>query len=258
MTESKNTQQQKKFKVLLIGDNCIDEYQYGIIDRISPEAPVPVFVPMRKETRPGMASNVFQNLKNLGCEVTCHFSQPSVKTRLIEIKSNQQVLRIDNDKISEPFQISKIQKNNYDAIVISDYNKGFVSYELIENLRSNYSCPIFVDTKKNELEKFNGCILKINEKEYNLLKNINDNCIVTLGENGAMHLYKGQKICYDAIKIDVMDVCGAGDTFLASLTYSFLSTNDMNESIKFALKAASITIRHIGVYAPTIEEINAT
>ena len=258
MTEWKNTPQQKKFKVLLIGDNCIDEYQYGLIDRISPEAPVPVFVPLRKETRPGMASNVFQNLKKLGCEVICHFSQPSIKTRLIEIKSNQQVLRIDNDFKSEPFQFSKIQNDEFDVIVISDYNKGFVSYELIEQIRKKYNCPIFIDTKKTDLEKFNGCVLKINEKEYNLRKSINDNCIVTLGENGAMHLHKNEKKYYDAIRIDVMDVCGAGDTFLSSLAYYFLVSNDMNESIKFALKAASITIKHIGVYAPTLEEINAT
>ena len=62
MTEQ-NIQQQKQFKILLLGDNCTDVYQYGTVDRISPEAPVPVFKFSHEENRPGMAGNVFENLK---------------------------------------------------------------------------------------------------------------------------------------------------------------------------------------------------
>ena len=62
MTEQ-NIQQQKQFRILLIGDDCQDVYQYGIIDRLSPEAPVPVFIPGKKETKPGMAGNVAKNLE---------------------------------------------------------------------------------------------------------------------------------------------------------------------------------------------------
>ena len=62
-------QPQKKFNILLIGDICVDVYQYGTIDRLSPEAPVPVFVPVHKEERNGMAGNVYANLVALGCTV---------------------------------------------------------------------------------------------------------------------------------------------------------------------------------------------
>ena len=57
-----NTQQPKKYKILLIGDNCVDVYQYGTVDRISPEAPVPVFKFSHEERKPGMAGNVANNL----------------------------------------------------------------------------------------------------------------------------------------------------------------------------------------------------
>jgi D-beta-D-heptose 7-phosphate kinase/D-beta-D-heptose 1-phosphate adenosyltransferase len=73
-----NTPLQRPFKILLIGDSCIDEYQYGTIDRISPEAPVPIFKYIRSEEKPGMVYNVKNNLENLGCQVTLLTRDPSV------------------------------------------------------------------------------------------------------------------------------------------------------------------------------------
>jgi len=54
---------------------------------------------------------------------------------------------------------------------------------------------------------------------------------------------------------DVTDVCGAGDTFLAALVYKFLETKHMPDAIKFANQAAAVTVQHVGVYAPRLEEI---
>ena len=59
----------KQYKVLLIGDNCTDEWVYGECDRLSPEAPVPVLVRDGIDTAPGMAGNVKQNLESLGITV---------------------------------------------------------------------------------------------------------------------------------------------------------------------------------------------
>jgi bifunctional ADP-heptose synthase (sugar kinase/adenylyltransferase) len=256
MTELNNIQQQKKLKILILGDSCIDEYHYGIVDRISPEAPVPIFVPTNKKIMPGMAANVAENLSVLGCKTINYFGNNSIKTRLIDEKSNQQILRIDNDQQSDPLIFDKIPKIDVDAIVISDYNKGTISYELIRNFRKEYSCPIFIDTKKNDLRKFDGCIVKINEKEYNARKSMNDNCIVTLGKRGAMQIQNNNKVEYSVPQIDVVDVCGAGDTFLASLAFSYLNTENFEDSINFALKASTVTIKKIGVYAPSLREIN--
>lgn len=250
--KEQNTQQQKQFKILLIGDNCTDIYQYGTVDRISPEAPVPVFVPFERVEREGMAGNVYLNLTKLGCDVTLVCGHASKKTRLVDIRSKQQILRVDEDHKSIP--IVNVDLDGYDAVVISDYNKGVVSHDLIETIIKTATVPIFIDTKKKDLKKFNGCYIKINELEYNSATSMADDewLITTYGKFGAM--YKGTM--YPAPNVgDVTDVCGAGDTFLAALTYKFLQTNDMGQSIEFANRASSITVQHFGNYAPSLEEI---
>jgi D-beta-D-heptose 7-phosphate kinase/D-beta-D-heptose 1-phosphate adenosyltransferase len=249
-----NTQQQKQFKILLIGDNCKDIYQYGTVDRISPEAPVPVFVLSHKEERDGMAGNVFNNLEALGCYVNYLHGETSTKTRILDSRSRQQIVRIDNDIASDPISIES-ELPNYDAIVISDYNKGTVSYELIESLRKEYTGPIFVDTKKTDLSRLEGCIIKINSYEFARLTTKPSNgtqLIVTHGDKGVTC---GQNFAA-AHKVEVADVCGAGDTFLAALAFRYLdNSGDLWEAVKFANKASSITVQHLGVYAPSLEEI---
>ena len=244
--------QLKPYKILLIGDNCIDQYHYGDVVRISPEAPVPVFDFKRAETKPGMAANVAVNLEALGCQVDfVHGNKTCVKTRLIDIKSNQQLLRIDQDQISKAVKIDCNTINNYDAVVISDYAKGSLDYPTVQKIRQKFQGPIFMDTKMTDLTYFNGIYIKINEKEYNNLTSDCDELIVTLGSRGAQ--YKGET--YPTPAIEVADVCGAGDTFLAALVYEFLKTGHMPDAVKFANKAAAVTVQHIGVYAPRLEEI---
>lgn len=247
-------QPQKKFKVLLIGDICTDIYQYGTVDRISPEAPVPVFKPQHEEERSGMAGNVRENLAKLGCDVVMFSGNISTKTRLIDIRSKQQIVRIDNDVLTPTVPLHPVmlqQLPSIDAIVISDYNKGLVSYEMIEDLRKSYTGPIFVDTKKTDLQRFEGCYVKINSLERSLAKSLPSNLIVTLGEQGV--LYNSTQ--YPAALIGVTDVTGAGDTFLAALTWQYLTQNNIEDAIKYAIRASSVTVQHIGVYAPTHEEI---
>lgn len=258
MTDWKNTQQLTKFKILLIGDNCEDIYQYGTVDRISPEAPVPVFKFGHEERKQGMAGNVKQNLEALGCEVNFLHGETSTKTRLVDIRSRQHIVRIDNDVISEPLQILTAIPEVYDAIVVSDYDKGTVSYELIDDIRKSFSGPIFMDTKKDDLACFHGIFVKINESEYNNRISINDKLIVTLGNKGAM--YKTgrdpmHETIYDCEPVEVVDVTGAGDTFLSAFAYEYLRTQDHSVAIKFANHAAGITVKHFGVYAPTLEEL---
>jgi len=251
MTELNNTQPQTPFKILLIGDNCTDVYQFGTVDRISPEAPIPVFVPRYKEERRGMAGNVFDNLEALGCEVSYLFGDTSVKTRLIDSRSKQQIVRIDNDMQSDPIQFDTAIPNMYDAVVISDYNKGTVSYELIEEVIAGVSCPVFIDTKKTDLSRFQGAWVKINELEYSKLTSECSGVITTLGSQGA-RLWDE---IYPTKKVEVTDVCGAGDTFLSALTVQYLYTNDIKKAIIFANVAAGITVQHLGNYAPSYDEI---
>lgn len=243
----------EKLKILLIGDNGVDQYQYGNVSRISPEAPVPIINYTHTVTKPGMAANVRDNLEKLGCDVVfMHGVRTSTKTRIIDSKSKQHLIRIDQDERSKPINIGYEILDQYDAIVISDYNKGSVEYDTIENLRKNYTGPIFVDTKKTDLARFEGCYVKINEKEYDDAKTFPTELIVTLGRNGVR--YKEHKI--STPQVEAFDVCGAGDTFLAALAYEYIITKDILKAINFATKAASVTIQHVGVYSPTVTEIN--
>jgi len=198
-----------------------------------------------------MAANVAANLVALGCEVLVASGQPGSKTRLIDERSKQQIVRIDNDYINQPYPLADINLSICSAVVVSDYNKGNVTYELIENLRKTYAGPIFVDTKKTDLARLAGCIVKINHKEFNDAKTLCEDLIVTQGRQGAR--YKDQT--YPAVEIAVTDVCGAGDTFLAALCFEYLKSNNMDQAIEFAIRASAVTVQHIGVYAPTLEEI---
>ena len=246
-----DTQQQKKFNILLIGDACEDTYTYGYVNRISPEAPVPIFEPHYTIHHDGMAGNVRKNLEALGCDVNFLHGAVSKKNRLIDHRTKQQLLRLDNDAESKPVTFETAIPPIYDAIVISDYNKGTVGYELIEKLRREFTGPIFVDTKKTDLARLEGCIVKINQLEYNRITSVCTDLIVTLGDQGA----RWNGIHFTSKRVEVADVCGAGDTFLAALAYKYLVERSMSQAINFAIRASAVTVQHIGNYAPASKEI---
>ena len=252
-------QQQKPFTVLLIGDSCIDEYKIGTVDRLSPEAPVPVIRIVDTEQLPGMAANVKINLENLG--ITPDFitnDAQILKTRYIDQRSGQHMLRVDSEPaVPEWCGKTSLAIDEYDAIIISDYNKGFLSYEKIEELICSTDCPVFIDTKKPDLDRFSSdrVWIKINELEYRNRISLSTNLIVTLGDRGAMLKTWNGEMIYPTNKVDVVDVCGCGDTFLAALTVQYLYTRDIEKSIIFANTAAGITVQHRGNYAPSYDEI---
>jgi bifunctional ADP-heptose synthase (sugar kinase/adenylyltransferase) len=250
-------QQRALYNVLLIGDDCVDVYQYGTVDRISPEAPVPVFKFSHEERRPGMAGNVARNLESLGCKVSYLHNETSIKTRLVDIRSKQQIVRIDNDVKSTAITFDTAIPNVYDAVVISDYNKGTVSYELMEEIiessHHGVNFPVFIDTKKTDLSRMQGAWVKINELEYSNIKSECSGLIVTLGSKGATVPY--HELHFPAPNVEVADVTGAGDTFLAALVFDYLKNKNISTAIPFAINAASITVQHNGVYAPTLQEI---
>jgi len=247
-----NTQPQKRFNILVVGDSCTDVYQYGTIEKLSPEAPVPIFKKTHEEIREGMASNVRNNLTALGCDTQLIIGDKSTKTRLIDTKSKQHIVRIDQDIQTKP--LDSIPGYYYDAIVFSDYDKGFVSYDLITDTIRRFKGPVFIDTKKKDLARFERAIIKINSKEYEQAETLPgdySDLIVTSGDKGATWC----RNYYPAPAVEVSDVCGAGDTFLAALVFKYLETNSINQSIPYAIKAAALTVKHLGVYAPSLQEI---
>lgn len=257
MTELKNTRQLASYKVLLIGDSCIDEYIHGTVDRLSPEAPVPIIKVLQKKTVPGMASNVLLNLQALG--ITPDFitnTEQIIKSRFIDHRSGQHLLRVDDEpQVAEWDGTCSHPLKDYDIIIISDYNKGFLTYGHIEQILSEASGPVFIDTKKIDLSKFSNAYIKINELEYNNSVSLPNNLIVTLGSQGALLKTTYTEMFFPTTPVDVVDVCGCGDTFLAAVSYKFLVTNKIEDAIIFANRAAGLTVQHQGNYAPKLTEI---
>ena len=235
----------------MIGDSCYDDYHYGTINRISPEAPVPVLDMDRVMTKKGMAFNVLNNIVSLGstAHIITEFSER--KHRYLDSKTGQQLLRVD-EKIKREFVDSSDKTlANYDAVIISDYNKGFVKEKDIIKIKDTYDGPIFVDTKKKDLSLFDGCFVKINQYEYEATETLTEKLIVTYGSQKVEY----KKKTYTPPKVESYDVCGAGDTFLAALVCKYCEEHNMDKAIEFAMLAASVTVQKIGVYAPTLKEI---
>jgi bifunctional ADP-heptose synthase (sugar kinase/adenylyltransferase) len=235
--------------VLLIGDSCEDRYFYGDAKRLSPEAPVPILEYRRGVTSEGMAMNVFNNLKAFGVSINMITNEEKIiKTRFIDEKSNQQILRSDEEPEIKPFPY-KMPENKYDILVISDYNKGFISQEKMFELVEWFDGPVFIDTKKRYVP--DRCYVKVNDIEYENLETKTDNLIITRGGEGAE--YQGK--LYPAEKVKVFDVVGAGDTFLAALTYGYLNYGSIEEAIPLANKAAAIAVSHTGTYVLKEEDV---
>jgi D-beta-D-heptose 7-phosphate kinase/D-beta-D-heptose 1-phosphate adenosyltransferase len=258
-------------RVLVIGDSCQDVFVYGDIERISPEAPVPVFVPTNTEKNDGMARNVSHNVESLEMYISTITNKNGiVKKRYVDNRSGQMVLRVDehdycervDKKVLEGIRNNKCKPHfndviEVDAIIISDYCKGFLEEDDIQFICENND-NVFVDTKKKlgkwiEFADF----IKINELEYK--KNhelLSDNgfrekLIVTLGSKGCR--WNGKE--FPVEEVPVKDVSGAGDTFLAGLVRGYLDTNNIEEAIKFAQKCTTIVVQKHGVATVGLREI---
>jgi len=235
--------------VLVVGDSCIDVFVYGRCTRLSPDAPVPVFVPVEQKENGGMALNVYNNLVSLGVRTEVYTNQEKIyKQRYVDQKTNHTFLRVDSNSepIKESMSLAGIDFSLYDAIVISDYNKGFLTEELIEFVCSSHPL-VFIDTKRMLGDwSDKATFIKINEVEYEKTKHTvknDDNLIVTLGSNGCR--FKG--ILYPVAKVDVKDMAGAGDTFLAGLVSEYLKTKSIEQSIDFANKCSTKVVQLRGV-----------
>ena len=253
--------QQKQFKVLLIGDSCIDQYIYGTCDRISPEAPVPILKYMREKRVDGMAYNVRNNLQAFGLDVTTITQEePIFKTRYIDERYSQQILRVDTEGELKSFGATSLpvgydlSQEKFNALVISDYDKGFITSRRLFELVEWFDGPIFIDSKKTVLP-VDDAFIKINDGEYSKLdKELKDspNLIVTKGSQGVD--YKGKN--YPAVGVSVFDVCGAGDTFLSALVYFYLLYGKIETAIPYANKAAAIAVTHFGTYVLSERDVN--
>lgn len=248
----------KSKKILIIGDSCFDVYTYGLTLRLAPEGPAPVFNPVRQVTTGGMALNVKRNIEALGAKADLITQNETIfKERFVDERTNTLLLRVDNNDSASRIEKCVIQsiKNNhymgisYDAIIVSDYCKGFLTEEDIDELSSN-NFNVFLDTKKilGEWCK-NVSFIKINHVEYDRTKhtteelNVYDKMIITRSDEGC----EFNNVLYPVEKVNIKDVSGAGDTFISGLVCEYVASKNIINAIKFAQECATIVVQKKGV-----------
>ena len=301
-------------KILVIGDLMIDHYLWGSCDRISPEAPVQVINVKSESTLLGGAGNVMNNLKTLGakvdlisvigeCEVSIELKDlllnnqlsteylitqkdriTSKKSRIIA--EQQQVVRYDRESIEEinnksQMALSKTFKeivSNYDVILLSDYGKGVLTYELTQLLiqvAKKNKKKLLVDPKGLDYSKYNGAyLLTPNKKEASEATNISitdneslshaiqslkkqcnlDASLITLSDQGVA-IFDHELRIHPTAAREVFDVTGAGDTILASLGFALSCSSNIDEAVKFANLASGVVVGKVGSATTTINEI---
>lgn len=240
-----------KTKILVIGDSCRDIYAYCTADRIAPDKPVPVLEVLDYEENPGMAKNVCANIRSLNqlCHVYTNTNWYEIKkTRYVHKSSNHMFFRVDSKIPVDRISLESLDLSEYDTVIISDYDKGFLREDDIEIICSSHPCT-FLDTKKI-LGPWadNAKYIKINNYEYARSKKyitntLSEKIIQTCGGDGC--LYNGKK--FPVEKSEVIDVSGAGDTFLAALAVKYTENKNIEESIVFANECASTVVKQRGV-----------
>lgn len=251
--------------IAVIGESCVDEYVYGTCDRVCPEAAALCFKhDSIKTINMGMAGNTFNNIKTLNKESNIDLittQSQIIKRRFVDKRYNAIIFREDINDTCDRISLKDYDFSKYDCIVFSDYCKGFLHDEDIIDICTlkNNKCITFMDTKK-KLNQFVQYIdfIKINSKEFatNILDftMINSLCslIVTTGENGANFYPKGNPVFtnYPTKKIELRDVCGAGDTFLAALVTEYMKSFDIVKSILYANDCSSKVVSQFGVVTP--------
>lgn len=238
--------------VLVVGETCLDIFRYGSCDRLAPEAPVPVFTPTEEIINPGMAMHVMKNAESLGanCSILTNDNWEEVKKiRYVDDRTNQMFIRIDeNDNAIKRGDVNSIDFDKYDAIIVSDYNKGFLTEEDMDFIFNNHAVT-FLDSKK-VLGSWarNARFIKINSLEFaasqhNLGSYYDEKLIVTTGKHGCRYNNKS----YTVDNVEIKDFSGAGDTFIAALTVSFIKDNNIDKAIRFANECSTKVVQRRGV-----------
>lgn len=240
--------------IAIVGDACTDIYVYGACDRLCPEGPVPVLNKMHQIETGGMALNVFNNLQTFfrnNVNLYSNNTHSMQKVRYVDEKTNQLLLRVDHndncDRIHES-TIQEIKDKKYDAIVVSDYCKGFMTEE--DLIALGQAAPIsFLDSKRKLTPDIalSYNLIKLNEYEYNqnvkLVKSHPKRFIITLGSKGVRFM----DVKFDPPKVlQTYDVSGAGDTFLAAVVSKIMDSSGIDAAIKFAQECCNKVIQERG------------
>jgi D-glycero-beta-D-manno-heptose-7-phosphate kinase len=297
----------KNARILVIGDLMVDEYIWGSVSRISPEAPVPVVSVTSESLRLGGAGNVanniytlggkvwiggivgndemgrkvIQDLHRMGVDTRAVAVEPdwitTVKTRIIA--HHQQVVRYDREVVRgiRPEALEKIlsvledRVREFDAVLISDYGKGVICPELVEQVRSlalgagkiltvdpkvkNF--PLFqkvtvITPNHHEAAQATGRWIQSEEDMVSVGRQLlgqlqAQSILITRGEKG-MTLFQenGEITNIPAMAKEVFDVTGAGDTVISVLTLAMSVGASVKEAAVLSNHAAGIVVGEVG------------
>lgn len=297
-------------KVLVIGDLMVDHFLFGNSYRNSPEANIPIITPSHEYSTPGGSGNVAFNLASLGAKVSCVgvigddnwgqmllklLNKKGIDTSKI-IKSVEypttlkkrvylddiNICRIDNEKklnnsINDLINnnVNKVIKN-YDIVILSDYNKGVLNEQTIQNAIRHSKAPVIVDPKKEDFSIYKGAnILTPNIEELDKALNLetNDNSSIisacrnlvnennfeyivnTRGSKGIIVVGKDLTEEVKTTPVSNADVTGAGDTVVSVLSLAYFKTNDIIQSARIANKAGKSIVSKKGTAVIKLEEI---
>lgn len=304
-------------RVLVIGDLMLDEHIWGVVERISPEAPVMVVNVDSSEGRAGGAANVANNIRALGAEATVVglvgddeggavlkscleesgvstagliVDKHRVTTRKTRIWAShrQQVVRVDHEtrRKASAGTVKRIVEyiesvgGDYDAFLISDYDKGVVTREVVAAVVRTADSSGRVSTsnpKPRSVHNFAGIgVVTLNQSEASAASSIDivdagdvekagrkliasvgcRNAVITRGAQGlSVFDSEGNPFHVPAIPSEVYDVAGAGDTVISALTLALTCGLSLPESALIANCAAGAVVRKVGVATTTPDEI---
>jgi len=304
----------KSLRLLVVGDVMLDRYVTGEVNRISPEAPVPVLTVEGERAVAGGAANVALNAAELGAQVesigwfgiddqgnhlrsllvdkgievdpTLRFQGAPTISKTRVMASNQQICRVDREEGTDAYkpdlsylgEALRSKAEKADAVIVSDYGKGFVTNELIALIREaspflsvdpkpsrllDYSKPDLLTPNRHEALEMSGRsrlsrdLLPQEEIVRTIFEKFDPGLLtITLGADGMLLATKGevQKIMPTAAR-EVFDVSGAGDTVISCLTLALVAGAKLEEAAELANIAAGIVVAKVGTATASPDEI---
>ena len=303
-------------KIFCLGDLMLDKYVIGTTNRISPEGPIPVLDIKKEVNMLGGVGNVVRNLSTLAVkthlvsllgndlvskEVERKLDKINVDKSIVKdtnrptitksrfIANNQQILRVDKERIlpiskkieNKIYEYSKKKILKTDAVIISDYNKGLITENILKKIISfskNHKKPVILDPKSTNFEKYKGvtiitpnikeleAVIKkklINDKEIidasrKLISKFNfSHLLVTMGKLGMILVSKKRKkvIKLDAEAKEIFDVSGAGDTVVSFIAAGLACSLKIEEVVKIANIAAGVVVNKTGTSVVHLSEM---
>lgn len=301
--------------VWVVGDVMLDEYLTGAVERVSPEAPVPVVRVRGSEHRLGGAANVARQIATLGARVTLAgiIGEDEAGKRILELCTaaridsravisvsarqttrklrvlghSQQLLRLDFEDAEQCAGELSVQMLGAlgaapppDAIVLSDYAKGVLTQDTLAGIaRVRGRVPMIADPKHRDFSRYRGATTltpNLRELEAAAGRALDaadtaaltgaarelmaraglDSMVITLGDRGMLVVPgSGPELAVPAIRRDVYDVTGAGDTAIAVLALSLAGGVPLTEAAELANAAAGVAVCQVGAVAVSAASI---